>query len=839
MNHAVLVAGIQDLVSNSDEARACVLVVDDQPLNIALVKQFLGSQYRVLSALNGQDALELCRTQLPDLILLDVMMPDMGGYEVCTRLMDDVATRHIPVIFVTANHGPDEEAHALSLGAVDFIAKPLNPIVLQARVRTQVVLKRQSDQLRDNEARLLLAASVFSNAREAIVIADAQGTITDVNETFCRITGYSRSEAIDQNLGFMQPVQGRAEFMEQIWSNVQASGHWHGEVWKQRKNGTLYANLCTISEAKGQGDSSLHYACFFSDITPIKDYQRQLEHIAYFDPLTSLPNRVMLSDRLTQAKAQAQRRDRSLAIVYLDLDGFKPINDRFGHETGDQMLVGVAHALRDALRAGDSIARFGGDEFVAFVADLEQPEDCIPVLQRLLDAASTTVHVGDLALSVSASLGVSVYPQDDGDIDQLVRHADQAMYAAKQNGKNQIQFYDPIKEASVKALSSTIDEIRLGLKNREFVLHYQPKVNMKSGVVVGAEALIRWNHVTRGLLAPGLFLPAIENHALSVEMGEWVIATALQQMAQWSAVGFDLPVSVNVGSMQLQQPDFLLRLQSLLSAVPSVPADSLTLEILETTALSDLHRMTGLMEDCSRLGVGFALDDFGTGYSSLSYLKALPAQTLKIDQTFVRDMSHDSDDLAIVKGVVGLAKAFGRQVIAEGIELLQDGESLLRLGCELGQGYFIARPMAAKDMPDWARNWEAPERWKKQIYVSRDSVYLLGTMVQRAPVGICIIDAHGIFRDVNARYCALYGYTREELVGQLFTQVFAQEDWQHIHALHDKFMNEGGELVGTWRAMRKDGRRIQITSESIRVPGDGDLYNRLVYVVKSDSTIDT
>ena len=355
----------------------------------------------------------------------------------------------------------------------------------------------------------------------------------------------------------------------------------------------------------------------------------------------------------------------------------------------------------------------------------------------------------------------------------------------------------------------------------------------------GAEALIRWNHATRGLLAPGLFLPAIENHALGITLGEWVIATALQQIADWSAAGLYLPVSVNVGSLQLQQADFLQRLQGLLAAAPGVPAGSLSLEILETSALSDLQRMTGLMEDCHRLGVEFALDDFGTGYSSLSYLKALPAMTLKIDQSFVRDMSHDADDLAIVKGVVGLAHAFGRQVIAEGIELLQDGESLLRLGCELGQGYCIARPMPAHAMLDWTRNWEAPQRWKKQIYVPRDSLLLLDTMVQRAPVGICVIDAHGVFRDVNACYCALYGYAREELVGQLFTLIFALEDQQQVLLLHDKFMNEGGELRGTWRAVRKDGSRVQITSDSIRVPGDRDHYNRLVYVVKSDSTIGT
>jgi diguanylate cyclase (GGDEF)-like protein/PAS domain S-box-containing protein len=737
MNPALQVTGTQDPDIFINGARACVLVVDDQPLNIALVKQFLSGDYAVLTAGSGTAALALCRAEKPDLILLDVMMPGMSGHEVCKRLADNLETRHIPVIFITSNYGPDEEAHGLSLGAVDFIAKPLNPVVLKARVRTQLMLKRQSDQLRENEARLLHAACVSNDAREAI-----------------------------------------------------------------------------------------------------KEYQRQLEHIAYYDPLTGLPNRAMLSDSLAQAKVRAQRRNMSLAIVYLDLDGFKPINDRLGHETGDQLLVGVAHAMRDALRAGDCIARFGGDEFVVFIADLEQPGDCVPVLQRLLDAARTTVHVGELALSVSASLGVSMYPQDDCDTDQLVRHADQAMYLAKQNGKNQIQFYDPVKEASIKALSGTQEEIRLGIRNREFVLYYQPKVNMKSGAVVGAEALIRWNHATRGLLAPALFLPAIENHALSIALGEWVIQDALHQMAEWSAAGHYLPVSVNVGSLQLQQSDFLQRLQSLLAAAPSLPAGSLTLEILETSALSDLQRMTGLIEDCRRLGVDFALDDFGTGYSSLSYLKALPAKTLKIDQTFVRDMSNDPDDRAIVKGVVGLAHAFGREVIAEGIEHVQDGETLLRLGCELGQGYCIARPMPAHAMPEWARNWQTPARWKKQIYVPHDSLFLLGTMVQHAPVGICVIDTHGVFRDVNAQYCGLYGYLAEELVGQLFTIIFEPAEQQRILALHDAFMNEGGELAGSWRAVRKDGGRIKITTKSIRVPGNDDQYNRLVYVIKSESMTD-
>lgn len=836
MKNAVLIADVQDLRLPNLPARACVLVVDDQPLNIALIQQSLSGSYQVLTVTNGSAALELCAHTRPDLILLDVVMPGMSGYDVCKCLKEDALTAHIPVIFITSNHGPSEEAHGLSLGAVDFIAKPVNPAVLKARVHTHIALKRQSDRLRENEARIRLAASVFSNAREAITITDGQGRITDVNDTFCRVTGYQREEAVGQSIAFLQAPQDRAEFMHQVWAEVQESGYWHGEVSKQRKNGTLYANLCTISEIKGPDQRSLHYACFFSDITAIKDYQRQLEHIAYYDPLTGLPNRVMLSERLQQAKAQAQRRGTSLAIVYLDLDGFKPVNDRYGHQTGDRMLVGIAHAMREALRGGDSIARFGGDEFVAFISDLEQPGDCLPVLQRLLEAAATTVHVGELDLSVSASLGVSIYPQDDGDIDQLVRHADQAMYLAKQNGKNQIQFYDPAKEASVKALSSTVEEIRQALKNREFVLHYQPKVNMKSGAVIGAEALIRWNHGTRGQLAPGLFLPAIENHPLSIEIGEWVMARALQQLAEWSAAGLELPISVNVGSLQLQQADFVERLQSLLADAPDVPAGRLSLEILETSALPDLQRMTRLMRECSRMGVEFALDDFGTGYSSLSYLKSLPAQMLKIDQTFVRDMSHDTDDLAIVKGVVGLAHAFGRQVIAEGIELLQDGESLLRLGCQLGQGYFIARPMPAQDMPGWVRNWKTPERWTKQIYVPRESSQLLGVMVQRAPVGICIIDASGIFRDVNPRYCALYGYAREELIGNHFTLVFATEEQARMQLLHETFMNEGGELTGSWRALRKDGRGIQIRSESIRVPAEGDFYNRLVYVTEAAHT---
>ena len=556
------------------------------------------------------------------------------------------------------------------------------------------------------------AASVFTYAREGIIITDTNGTILNVNDSFARITGYSREEVLGQNPRLLKSGRQDNAYYTGMWHDLVDKGHWYSEIWNKRKNGEIYAEMLTITAVYGGDGKTQHYVALFTDITTLKEHQNQLEHMAHFDALTGLPNRLLLSDRLHQGMASAERRAQTLAVVYLDLDGFKSVNDLHGHETGDQLLIALASRMKQGLREGDTLARIGGDEFVAVLIDLVDGDASVPLLNRLLAAAAQPVQQGDLIIQVSASIGVTFYPQAQPiEADQLLRQADQAMYQAKLTGRRRYHVFDAGQDSSNRVHYEGLERVRLALSTREFVLYFQPKVNMRSGKVVGAEALIRWQHPQRGLLAPALFLPMIEYDALAVAIGEWVIETALTQVDLWRADGLDIPVSVNVGARQLQQANFLDRLRLLLAAHPQLTPSCLELEILETSALEDVAQVSQLIESCAQLGIGFALDDFGTGYSSLTYLKRLPVGTLKIDQSFVHDMLDDPDDLAILQGVIGLASSFKRQVIAEGVETVAHGTLLLQLGCDLAQGYGIAHPMPGAELPGWVRNWKPYPAW--------------------------------------------------------------------------------------------------------------------------------
>jgi diguanylate cyclase (GGDEF)-like protein/PAS domain S-box-containing protein len=571
---------------------------------------------------------------------------------------------------------------------------------------------RLQERLAHESAALRLAGSVFDNTIEGVLISDAEGSIIDVNRAFSEITGYQRSEVLGKNPRILKSGRQGPEFYEAMWHALKSRGHWRGEVWNRRKDGDIYPELLTISAVRDEGGTTTHFVAVFSDITQIKQQQRQLESIAHFDALTGLPNRLLLADRMQQAIARTQRTDHLLAVCYLDLDNFKPVNDTLGHDAGDQLLVEIAARLKTCVRGDDTVARLGGDEFVLLLTELERIHECEAVIERVLQSIAVPCVVAGKSVSISASIGLTFYPMDDADPDTLLRHADQAMYKSKQTGRHCYHLFDAEQDRRARIHHETLARIEEGLRRGEFVLHYQPQVDLRRGCIVGVEALIRWQHPERGLLPPGEFLPDIEHHDLIVTLGEWVIEAALAQLGEWRRTGLDVMVSVNIAARHLQREDFVPRLRDILAAHPETPASGhLELEVVESTALEDMSRVPRIIEDCRALGVGFAIDDFGIGYSSLTYFKKLPVDTLKIDQSFIRDMLKDPDDLAIVEGVIGLSEVFRRNVIAEGVETVAHGIALLGLGCELAQGYGIARPMPAADFAAWAKQWQSDPAW--------------------------------------------------------------------------------------------------------------------------------
>lgn len=561
------------------------------------------------------------------------------------------------------------------------------------------------------EEQLRLAASVFTHAAEGILITDVHGNILEVNEAFTRVTGYAREEVLGKNPRILRSgLQSRA-FYESMWQTLANNGQWKGEIWNRNKIGDIYAEELTINAIRDTEGGIVQYVALFSDVTQLKDRERQLAQLAHYDALTGLPNRSLLLDRLRQGMAQAHRRNQMLAVASLDLDGFKPVNDKHGFEIGDRLLTALARRLRLALREGDTLARLGGDEFVVVLTDLQSLEDALPVISRMLKDVAARVRIGGLNLRVTASIGVAVYRDaEEADAEQLLRQAGQALFEAKAGGRNRYALFSPSSdERSGHRLE--ILRIHRALAQNEFVLHYQPKVNMRTGAVVGAEALIRWQHPERGLLLPGAFLPLVENDPFSINLGEWVMETALQQMEDWQQAGLDLQVSVNMGALQLQQKDFPERLRRLLAAHPAVKPSSFELEVLESSAFQDLVQASDLLDSCHTMGVSFAIDDFGTGYASLTYLKRLPVQTVKIDRSFVCDMLDNPENLTILEGVLGLATAFRRHIVAEGVETAEQGWMLLQLGCHTAQGYGIARPMPAGELPGWVKRWQPDPRW--------------------------------------------------------------------------------------------------------------------------------
>ena len=566
-----------------------------------------------------------------------------------------------------------------------------------------VTERRQADE------RLKLAASVFSHASEGIMITDAAVRIVSVNDAFSRITGYPTAEVIGRSPSILRSGVHPDAFYQEMWRSLKSTGHWSGELWNRHRDGQLFAELVNISAVTDRQGRVENYVALFTDITALKQHQQQLEHSARYDALTDLPNRVLLADRLGQAMARVRRHGGAVAVAYIDLDGFKAVNDTHGHAVGDQLLVALSARMKDLLREGDTLARLGGDEFVA-VIDLEQGGSHAPVIERLLRCLADPVVIDSRVLHVTASIGVTLFPDDDVDPDQLLRHADQAMYGAKQDGKNRYRLFEAHAQAHLAQRSPLA--LRQALERDEFRLHYQPKVNMGSGELVGVEALVRWAHPEEGLLVPVAFLPALLSQPLAGDFARWTLRESLAQVERWLAEGRRIPVSVNLCSSVLRRHGFVEALRALLADHPGIEPALLELELGEVHALEDVERIAAVIQGCGQLGVRFALDDFGSSHTSLAYLRRLPADTLKLDGHFVRAMQSGPEDLALVEAVLGMASAFRRRLVAEGVESEWQGEMLLAIGCEYGQGYNIGRPMPASDIADWADRWRPPACWR-------------------------------------------------------------------------------------------------------------------------------
>ena len=550
------------------------------------------------------------------------------------------------------------------------------------------------------------AAAIFSET-------DLDGRITYVNDLFCAVSGYSREELLGADHRILSSGLHPPEFFSALWRTIALGQVWKGEICNRAKDGTLYWVDSTLvpllDDASGR---VLRYVSIRFDVSENRKLLHSLQWRVGHDVLTGLPNRVVLSDLLNQALDFSREENIPLAVCMLDLDGFKAVNDGYGHACGDLLLVEVANRLRAIVRGEDVVARLAGDEFVLILRYVRDLQELRAALHRVLGAISTPYSIHGKDISVFASIGVTLFPADNDDADTLLRHADQAMYVAKQGGRNRFHLFDVHRDREVKATYQTVELVRHALSNGELCLHFQPKVNMRTGTVIGFEALLRWQHPQRGMVSPNEFLPLVEETDLIVDIGEWVMGQVMTLLQQWQLAGRGWPISVNIAARHFQRADFVERLKGLMERYPQVPPQLLDLEIVESVAIDNIQPVSDCLEACQALGVQFSLGDFGTGHASLSYLKRLRTETIKIDRVFVADILQDQNDRALAQALIGLARALGRKVVAEGLETREHGELLMALGCDVAQGYFIALPMPASEILPWVAGFSAPPEWR-------------------------------------------------------------------------------------------------------------------------------
>lgn len=681
--------------------KAKILIVDDNPNNRLAIRTILkGVDADLHEADNGFDALSMAIETEYALILLDVQMPEMDGYEVCEQLRADPGTADTPVIFLTAAYKENsDKMRGYTAGATDYLTKPLDDHVLKAKVHVFLRLYWQYQMLQENNAALRLAASVFES-QQGIIITNADNIIIRANKAFTEVTGYSLEDALGKSPSLLQSGRHDKDFYRIMWSSLRNTGTWQGEIWNRRKNGEIYPEWLTITSVKDNNGDITHYIGMLTDITEYKTAEEQIRQLAFYDPLTGLPNRRLLLERLHHATDMRSRDGKLMAVMMLDLDNFKPVNDSLGHLAGDMLLQQVAKRLLERLRNVDMIARLGGDEFTVLLEVIDNADDAAYIAENIIADLRKPFyliheHEHEQEVYIGVSIGISLYGQHGTTPQLLMDHADTALYKAKDNGRNCFAYFS--EELTIAACQRIELEtrLRLAIERNEFRVFYQAKVDIATDKIIGAEALVRWQCPIDGLIAPDRFIPLTEQSGLIIPIGAWVLRETCRQGKLWLEAGLPpLQLAVNVSPVQFQRSDMLNLVTNALNET-GFPAEQLELELTESCLINnDKTQLT--LDILSGLGVRIAIDDFGTGYSSLAYLKHFPINTLKIDKSFVDDIPDHQNNMEIIGTIIAMGRILGFKVLAEGVETPEQLAFLKAKGCDSYQGYIKSKPVPAE-----------------------------------------------------------------------------------------------------------------------------------------------
>ncbi len=671
-----------------------ILIVDDVPANLAIAVDYLeANKFQVMVAQDGEEGIERAQLVHPDLILLDVMMPGIDGFETCRRLKMDAGTRDIPIIFMTALADTSNKVEGFAAGAVDYISKPFQIEELLARIKTHLALRVAQQQLETRNAQLQASAiryrRLFETAKDGILLLDSDsGRVTDVNASVVQMLGYSRDHFLNRKLCDVLPFTAipacRSGLAELQTGESVAFEHWSLEAQNKSPvdvefTGNVY-----------QVDGSRIVQCNLRDITGRKQAEARIHYMAMHDALTGLPNRMLLQDRLMQAIALACRNHERIAVLMIDLDQFKQVNDSLGHHIGDGLLEAVSGRIKDCLRESDIIARLGGDEFVIALPSVSCDQDIQEVVQKLLTSVVDPFQIEGHEIQISGSIGISQYPSDGGNPGDLLRAADTAMYAAKAEGRGTYCFFTPELDVASQRRIALINDLHNACARGQFVLHYQPQIDTNSGSIVGVEALLRWNHPAHGAISPVEFIPLLEETGLIIEVGTWVLKTACVQNVAWQKEGLSpVRMSINVSAHQFYRSNLVGLVEEALRQSQMDPK-WLDLELTETLTLDGSETTINIMQNLKSLGICLSLDDFGTGWSSLSCLRRFPLDRIKIDRSFMRDIMTEPAAKAVVTSIIDLARNLGFVCIAEGVETEEQLEYLEKKECPEIQGFLYS-----------------------------------------------------------------------------------------------------------------------------------------------------